>query len=82
MIAFKNKPFCKFSIFHGFMKKIICYVQLLSSLTIKIHMLLVNAKLICKRQLGPGDKKSASATDLLYDCEHVIPLLHALYSLF
>lgn len=36
MIAFKNKPFCKFSIFHGFMEKIICYVQLLKLFDNKI----------------------------------------------
>lgn len=52
MIAFKNKPFCTFSIFHGFMEKIICYVQLLNSLTIKFHPLLVNAEQICKGSLG------------------------------
>lgn len=30
----------------------------------------------------PGDKKSASVTDLLHYCEHKIRLLQALNSLF
>ena len=59
MIAFKKKPFCKFSIFHGFMEKIICYVQLLSSLTIKFHPPLVNAKQICKGSLGQETRNQA-----------------------
>lgn len=47
MIAFKKKLFCKFSIFHSFMeKKNHRCVQLLNSLTIKFHPLLVNAERI------------------------------------